>query len=173
MKKEIFEWIKTIVISILVALMITAFVKPTIIQGFSMEPTLSENDLLIINRFLYNRGEPQRGDIVVFESNQLDDDGNHKLYIKRIVGLPGEKIEISAGKVYINSQILSEEYTAENYTHGNIHETIPNNKLFVIGDNRGNSMDSRNPEIGLIDFEAVVGKAFMRLYPFAELGKLE
>jgi len=167
MKKEIFEWIKTIVISILVALLITAFVKPTMVQGFSMEPTLSENDLLIINRFLYNRGEPKRGDIVVFESNQLDDDGNQKLYIKRVVGLPGEEIEISDGKVYINKQILSEEYTAEDYTHGDIHETIPRRKLFVIGDNRGNSMDSRNPEIGLIDYEAIVGKAFVRLYPFA------
>lgn len=173
MKKEIFEWIKTIVISILVALLITAFIKPTMVQGFSMEPTLSENDLLIINRYLYNRGEPQRGDIVVFESNQLDGDGNQKLYIKRIVGLPGEEIEISDGKVYINSHKLSEAYTAENYTHGDIHETIPDNKLFVIGDNRGNSMDSRNPEIGIIDFEVVVGKAFVRLYPFAQLGKIE
>ncbi len=173
MKREIFEWIKTIVVSILIALLVTAFIKPTMVQGYSMEPTLSENDLLIINRLLYKRDLPERGDIVVFESTQLDEEGNQKLFIKRVVGLPGEKIEISDGKVYINDSILSEEYLAEEFTHGDIQETIPTNKLFVIGDNRNNSLDSRNEEIGIIDFDAVVGKAFIRLFPFSELGKIE
>ncbi len=173
MKKEIMEWIKTIVISILIALLVTAFVKPTMVQGYSMEPTLSENDLLIINQLLYKRDIPERGDIVVFESSQLDEEGNQKLFIKRVVGLPGEKIQISDGKVYINDSLLSEEYLTEDYTHGEIHETIPTNNLFVIGDNRNNSMDSRNAEIGIIDFDAVVGKAVIRLFPFSAMGKIE
>jgi len=173
MKEEIFEWIKTIAISILIALVITAFIKPTMVQGQSMEPTLWENDLLIINRLLYNKEEPVRGDIVVFESNQLDEEGKPKLFIKRIIGLPGEEIVINDGKVYINKDILSEEYLEQDYTHGDIKETIPGNKLFVIGDNRSSSMDSRNPEIGIIDFDDIIGQAVIRLYPFAGLGKIE
>ncbi len=173
MVKEVLEWVKTIVLSILIALLITAFVKPTMVQGQSMEPTLWENDLLIINRLLYNREEPSRGDIVVFESNQTDEDGKAKLFIKRIIGLPGEDILIREGKVYINNNMLRENYLAEEYTHGEIRETIPDNKLFVIGDNRNNSLDSRNPEIGIIDFDDIVGQAVMRLYPFEGLGKIE
>ncbi|NBG87067.1 signal peptidase I [Isachenkonia alkalipeptolytica] len=173
MIREIIEWIKTIVVSILIALLITTFVKPTMVQGQSMEPTLWENDLLIINQLLYNRDEPGRGDIVVFESNQLDEDGKPKLFIKRVIGLPEEEITISDGKVYINNDILSEDYLAEEYTHGDIKEIIPENKIFVIGDNRSSSLDSRSPEIGIIDFEDIVGQAVMRLYPFEGLGKIE
>lgn len=173
MKKEIFEWIKTIVISIVIALVITAFIKPTMVQGQSMEPTLSENDLLIINQLLYNKEEPGRGDIVVFESNQLDTKGNPKLFIKRVVGLPGEKIIIRDGKVYINGEALYEEYLTEEYTYGDIEEVIPENRIFVIGDNRSSSLDSRNSEIGSIKIDDIIGQAVMRLYPFAGMGKIE
>lgn len=173
MIKEVFEWIKTIIVSILIALLITTFIKPTMVQGQSMEPTLWENDLLVINRLLYNREEPSRGDIVVFESNQLDENGKSKLFIKRIIGLPGEEIHISGGKVYINNDVLSESYLSEEYTHGEIKEMIPDNKLFVIGDNRNNSLDSRSPEIGIIDFDDIVGQAVMRLYPLNNLGKID
>ncbi len=170
MKKEIFEWVKTIIISLIIALLITTFVKPTIVKHYSMQPTLDENDFLIINRILYTRGEPERGDIVVFESNQYDFEGNQKLLIKRVIGLPGEEIQITGGRVYINGEELIEEYLDDRYTNGNVHLEIPENRLFVMGDNRNNSLDSRNDELGLVDTEDIVGKAFIRLFPFSDAG---
>jgi signal peptidase I len=173
MKKEIFEWVKTIIISLIIALIITTFVKPTIVKHYSMQPTLDENDFLIINRLLYTRGNPDRGDIIVFESNQTDSNGEQKLLIKRIIGLPGEEIEIRGGHVYINEQRIIEPYIEDDYTHGNIHQIIPENHVFVMGDHRNNSLDSRNEDLGLINIDDVVGKAFVRLYPFSEIGIIE
>lgn len=173
MKKEIFEWVKTIIISLIIALIITTFMKPTIVKHYSMQPTLEENDFLIINRLLYTKGEPERGDIIVFESNQLDEVGDEKLLIKRIIGLPGEEIEIRGGQVYINGELLVEPYIEEDYTHGNIHQIIPEDHLFVMGDHRNNSLDSRNEDLGLVNTEDIVGKAFLRLYPFSEIGTIE
>jgi len=173
MKKEIFEWIKTIVISLIIALVITTFMKPTIVKHYSMQPTLQENDFLIINRLLYKQGNPERGDIIVFESNQMDNNGDQKLLIKRIIALPGEELEIRGGQVYINEELLQEPYLEDDYTHGNIHQVIPPNTLFVMGDHRNNSLDSRNEDLGLVDFDDIVGKAFVRLYPFSEIGIIE
>ena len=173
MKKEILEWVKTIIISLVIALIITTFMKPTIVKHYSMQPTLDENDFLIINRLLYTRSTPERGDIIVFESNQMDNNGDQKLLIKRIVGLPGEEIEIRGGKVYINEELLLEPYLEDEYTHGNIHQMIPENNLFVMGDHRNNSLDSRNEDLGLVNTEDIVGKAFLRLYPFSEIGIVE
>ncbi|NBG89163.1 signal peptidase I [Isachenkonia alkalipeptolytica] len=173
MKKEILEWVKTIIISLIIALIITTFMKPTIVKHYSMQPTLDENDFLIINRLLYTRGTPERGDIIVFESNQVDVNGDAKLLIKRIIALPGEEISIRGGQVYIDDELLTEPYLEDDYTHGNVHQLIPEDKLFVMGDHRNNSLDSRNEELGLINFEDVVGKAFVRLYPFSEIGSIE
>ncbi len=173
MKKEIWEWVKTIVISLLIALVITTFMKPTIVKHYSMQPTLDENDFLIINRLLYTRGTPQRGDIIVFESNQEDINGDQKLLIKRIIGLPGEEIAIRGGQVYINDELLTEPYLEEDYTHGNVHQMIPEDHLFVMGDHRNNSLDSRNEDLGLVHIEDIVGKAFVRLFPFSEIGTIE
>lgn len=171
MKKEIFEWIKTIVLSLIIALIITTFVKPTIVKNYSMSPTLNENNFLLINRFLYKRSTPETGDIVVFESDLKTEDGQDKLLIKRVIGVPGDEIKINDGKVYINGDLLEEEYIPGVYTEGNIDMLIPENKIFVMGDNRNNSLDSR--ELGLVDFETVVGKAFLRLYPFDKFGFLK
>lgn len=173
MKKEILEWVKTIIISLIIALIITTFMKPTIVKHYSMQPTLDENDFLIINRLLYTRGTPERGDIIVFESNQMDTNGDQKLLIKRIIGLPGEEIEIRGGQVYINGDHLAEPYLEDDYTHGNIHQIIPQNALFVMGDHRNNSLDSRNEDLGLINYEDIVGKAFVRLYPFSKISIIE
>lgn len=173
MKKEILEWIKTIAISLIIALIITTFLKPTIVKHYSMQPTLDENDFLIINRLLYTRGTPQRGDIIVFESNQEDSNGDPKLLIKRIIALPGEEISIRGGQVYINDESLTEPYLDDDYTHGNVQQYIPEDHLFVMGDHRNNSLDSRNEDLGLVHYEDIVGKAFVRLFPFSDIGIIE
>lgn len=173
MKEEIIEWIKTIILSLVIALVITTFVKPTIVKNYSMSPTLEENDFLIINRFLYKRSTPKKGDIVVFQSNLKTDTGEDKLLIKRVIAVPGDHILIREGKVYINGKLLEEDYIPGVYTDGFVDITIPEEKVFVMGDNRGNSLDSRDSHLGLIDYDVIMGKAFVRLFPFNKIGLLK
>lgn len=173
MKNEIIEWIKTIILSLVIALIITTFVKPTIVKNYSMSPTLQENDFLIINRFLYKRSAPKRGDIVVFQSNLKTDNGKDKLLIKRVIAVPGDEIIIKEGQVYVNGTMLEEDYIPETYTEGDVNTIVPENKVFVMGDNRGNSLDSRDEILGLVDFDVIMGKAFVRLFPFNKIGLLK
>ncbi len=173
MKDEIIEWIKTFIVSLIIALLITTFIKPTIVKNCSMNPTLEENDFLIINRFLYKRDTPKRGDIVVFKSNLKTETGKQKLLIKRTIAVPGERIVIKDGKIYIDGEELKETYIENDYTVGDIDLIIPENNIFVMGDNRDNSLDSRDGILGLVNFKTVMGKAFIRLYPFNRFGLLK
>jgi signal peptidase I len=136
-----------------------------------MLDTLNENDYLIVSKQAYLIKDPGYKDIVVFKSNLTTDNGKAKLLIKRIIGVPGETIEIKDGIVYINGKQLLEDYTKEAFTTGTIDPMIiPEGKLFVMGDNRGNSADSRDERIGLVDFETIYGEAIFRLYPFDKIG---
>lgn len=172
MKKEIVEWIKTIILSLVIGLIITTFIKPTIVKNYSMVPTLDENNFLMVNRFLYKQGKPHRGDIIVFKSPLKTATGKEKLLIKRVIALPNEEIVISDGKVYINGELLEEPYLESPYTNGDIDMVIPEGKIFAMGDNRGNSLDSRDDVLGLVDIDDIIGKAFLRLYPFNRVGLL-
>lgn len=171
------EWVKTIALSVVVALLITAFIKPTIVRQQSMSPTLQEYDLLIINRLLYKRSQPSNGDIVVFESNLKSGFGQNRLLIKRIIAVPGDELLIADGLVYVNGSLLDEPYISQKFTDGKSFEgvplKIPEGKVFAMGDNRGNSMDSRDELIGLVDIDEILGKAFIRLYPFNKIGSLK
>lgn len=173
MKDEVLEWVKTIVVSLVIALVITTFIKPTIVKNYSMSPTLEENDFLIINRFLYKRGTPERGDIVVFRSNLKTETGKQKLLIKRVIALPGDEIIIADGKIYLNGSELEEDYIKNDYTMGEVDLVVPENEIFVMGDNRSNSLDSRDGILGLVDFNAIMGKATVRLFPFNRIGLLK
>lgn len=174
MKKEILEWVKTIVLSIIIALIITTFIKPTIVRQHSMSPTLNEYDFLIINRLLYNRNIPENGDIIVFESNLRTNMGKKKLLIKRVIAVPGDELLIQEGVVYLNGDLLTEDYIGAVFTEGKDFEdtviTIPEGKVFAMGDNRNNSMDSRDEVIGLVDVDTIIGKAVLRLFPFNKIG---
>ncbi|NLM04805.1 MAG: signal peptidase I [Clostridiales bacterium] len=172
MKDEIIEWIKTIILALVIGFTITTFVKPTIVKNYSMVPTLDENNFLMVNRFLYKRSEPQRGDIIVFKTNLKTNTGKDKLLIKRIIALPNDEILISDGDVYINGELLDEPYLNTPYTSGEVHMIIPEGKIFAMGDNRENSLDSRDEVLGLIDMDDIIGKAFLRLYPFNKIGFL-
>ncbi len=102
MKKTIIEFAKTIVIALVIALIITAFIKPTLVKGYSMFPTIQPNNYLIVNKIPYLAGDPSHGDIVVFEANIYDDNGDSMDLIKRIIGLEGDVIEVKDGVVYRN-----------------------------------------------------------------------
>lgn len=165
------ELIRDILVALVIVLVLTSVIKPTIVKESSMEPTLYENHYLIINKLAYKTGDEQRGDIIVFESELENEDGEKKLLIKRIIGLPGETVTVENENVYINGQLLEEEYLKDGITPGQVIDCkVPEDGLFVMGDNRVVSIDSR--ELGCIGRDTVMGKAILRLYPFSQIGGL-
>ena len=172
--KELKEWIKDILIAVVVAVIILQFIKPTFVKETSMMPTLQPYNFLFLSKQSYRFGEPTRGDIIVFHTNMKTESGDEKLLIKRVIGLPGDTINIADGQVTINGEVLEESYTLEDYTSGYVEDlVIPDDSLFVMGDNRQNSTDSRDPNVGCVKIKAVYGKAVFRLYPFNEIGLLK
>lgn len=172
-KKEIFEWIKVFALAIVFAFLITQFIKPTLVRGESMYSTLEEGDYLIINRMAYKFGEPERGDIIVFKSNLQQDDGTSKDLVKRVIGVGGDTVKIENSKVYVNGTELDEPYIDDEITEGNVDTVVPEGTVFVLGDNRDISLDSRYDQVGFINESDILGKVFVRLYPFNKIGLLE
>ena len=166
--KNVLEWIKDILIAVVIAALVLVFLKPIIVQQQSMEPNFHAGDYLLTSRQAYRFfGEPERGDVIVFRSELLDDEGNEKCLIKRIIGLPGDVVEIKSGYVYVNGEEIDEPYVKEQGISGEMDAvTVPENELFVMGDNRGVSEDSRSARVGTISEDTIVGKVFVRLYPF-------
>lgn len=161
-KKELFGWLKVILVALILGMSISYFVKPTLVSGQSMFPTLDNSDYLLLNRVAYKFGKPHHEDIVVFHS-QLPGD---RILIKRIIATEGEKIEVKDGKVYVNDTIIDENA----YLHGSItpqtfEGVVPEGKLFVMGDNRWNSLDSRYAQVGFVSVDDVIGKVMFRVFP--------
>lgn len=168
------EFIKDLVVAVLIAIVITQFVKPTIVKQSSMEPNFHDKDYLFVSKQAYRFGEPKRGDVLVFDSSLTDEDGNEKLLIKRVIGLPGEELEIIDEKVYINGELLEEPYIMDGTTYGAYeHVVIPEGEYFCMGDNRDISVDSRDPAVGCVDEELLVGKVVFRLFPFNKIGLIK
>lgn len=171
-KKEIISWLKTISVSMLLAFSITLFIKPTIVNGESMYPTLNNNEYLILNKLSYIKQAPKRGDILVFKTDLIDNKTNKKKdLVKRVIALPGEHIVIKDGEVFIDGKKLNEDYLHGVNTDGNIDMIVPQNHIFTMGDNRPKSGDSR--EIGAINIDDVIGKVDIILYPFNKIGTVK
>lgn len=166
--KEALEWIRDIVIALVIAGIILAFFKPIVIQQESMQPTFYSNDYVIVSRQAYNIfGDIEHGDVIVFKSALLDNNGNEKNLIKRVIGLPGDTLEIVDGYVIRNGEVIKEDYLAEQAMSGDMDEiTVEEGKVFVMGDNRRVSQDSRSPEVGQVDQDAIMGKVVLRIFPF-------
>ncbi len=164
-------WIRDILIACLIAFIVIQFIKPTIVKESSMEPTLYANNYIFLSKQAYTLfGQPERGDIIVFHTSLTTADGHEKLLIKRIIGLPGDEISILDGKVYLNGEEQVESYINEPETIGYVENlVVPEGQLFVMGDNRRVSIDSRYEEVGCVPIEGVVGKALIRLYPFNKI----
>ena len=167
------EGIKTIATAAILAFGIRAFVaEARYIPSSSMEPTLQINDRLIIEKISYHFQEPKRGDVVVFNPTKaLQEKDFRDAFIKRVIGLPGETIQVKTGKVYVNGQAIKEKYIFEdpNYDYGPV--TVPEGEYLVLGDNRNNSYDSHY--WGYVPKEKIIGKAFVRFWPFNRLGALD
>lgn len=139
--------------------------------GSSMEPVLENGDVVFVNRFVYNTSSPKRGDVIVFKPKGNE---NSHYYIKRIIGLPGETVQIVDGYTYINGQLLeSDIYGAEVMESGGIAQeqiVLGENEYFVLGDNRNHSSDSRDPSVGVLTRDNLLGRAWVRIYPFDNVG---
>ncbi|MCX7920118.1 MAG: signal peptidase I [bacterium] len=171
-KSKLREWMETIVTSFaLVLILFTFAMKPFKIPSGSMEDTLKVGDMLFVSRFLYWFQEPARGDIIVFKAPS---DGLKVDYIKRVVAVEGETLELKDGKLYINGNPIVEPYIKysntfyyepRQYNFGPV--TVPKGYLFVMGDHRNNSKDSRY--WGFLDKKFVKGKAFLIYFPITRI----
>ena len=166
-KKELIDIIKTIIIAIIVAFIITNFIiVNAIVPTGSMKNTIMPNDRLIAFRLSYLFSEPQRGDIVVFKAP----DDETILYVKRIIGLPGETVNIIDGKVYIdgNETPLEDEYVMEEMLGSFGPYVVPEDSYFMMGDNRNDSQDSRYWEHTFLPRDNILGKVIFKYYPKLE-----
>ncbi|HOG46453.1 MAG TPA: signal peptidase I [Anaerolineae bacterium] len=162
-----YETLETVLPALLIVLVVNVFLaQATRVEGQSMEPNLQDNQRLIIEKVSYHLHSPQRGDIIVL---QLPSHNSDPL-IKRVIGLPGETVEITNGQVLINGQVLNEPYLNQYTYQGMAPRAVPANEVFVLGDNRGSSNDSR--AFGFVPFSDIIGRAWFRYWPPLEIGPL-
>ncbi|MEC5422713.1 signal peptidase I [Virgibacillus sp. C22-A2] len=181
-KSEWFDWVKALLIAFGLAFIVRMFLfAPIVVDGPSMLPTLHDRDQMIVNKFIYTIKEPERYDIVVFHASAQKD------FIKRVIGLPGEHVEVIDNVLYIDGeevqepfltmqkdqmksyQTLTTDFTLENLPGE--HEVVPEGHLLVLGDNRSNSTDSRM--LGVISIEEIVGRTNLVYWPFDRIQIVE
>lgn len=154
-------------------LIVTYVGQRTQVSGSSMETTLSDGDHLIVDKISYRFSDPERFDIIVFPF-QYDTD---TYYIKRIIGMPGETVQIDeSGNIYIDGELLEESYGREviqNPGRASDPVRLGEDEYFVMGDNRNNSSDSRDPSVGNIHRRDIIGRAFVRIWPISKFGILK
>ncbi|AWE06655.1 signal peptidase I [Lysinibacillus sp. 2017] len=176
-KNELWEWTKALLIAFAIAAFIRYFLfTPIVVDGESMMPTLENGDRMIVNKFSYKIGEPDRFDIVVFHAPEKKD------YIKRVIGLPGDYLEYKDDQLYINGEPIDEPYLdeyKEEITEGNLTydftlkdidpslDVIPEGYVFVMGDNREYSKDSRH--IGIVSIDEIIGNTSIVFWPLSEI----
>lgn len=167
------DTIKTISISLIIALAIRTFVaEPRYVPSGSMEPTIQLGDHLIIDKISYDFTSPKRGDIVVFNPTKtLQKDNFHDAFIKRVIGLPGDKVQVSNGQVYINGLPIKENYieAKPDYNWGPV--IVPANSYLVLGDNRNDSFDSHY--WGFVPRNKIIGRAIFFLWPLNRIREIQ
>jgi signal peptidase I len=171
------SWVRDLAFSVVIAFVLIVFIyQPVKVEGTSMMPGLQDQERIFINKFVYRFGfgEIQRGDTVVFKYPMAPD----KSYIKRVIAVPGDRVRIEAGQVYVNDKPLAEDYVKEHDAAswpsapqplGD--RVVPDGKYFVLGDNRSSSSDSR--AWGFVPRENIYGKAVFAYWPLAQMGRLD
>ena len=170
MKKEILSWVFYIAFVLVLTWVIITFVgQRTRVDGRSMINTLHDGDNLIVEKLSYRFSDPKRFDIIVFPPT-----GKKEYYIKRIIGLPGETVQVVDGYVYINGSRLESDIYGNELMDDPMAASQPitlgEDEYFVLGDNRNHSQDSRDPSVGEVKKDTIMGKAWVRIYPFDKMG---
>lgn len=175
--KEIFREVVSLCFYLLIILGCTYLcvnyvLQRTQIEGSSMQTTLSDGDQVLVDKLTYRFQQPKRYDVIAFPYRYEQD----TFYVKRIIGLPGEKIRIDAqGTIFINEEALEEDYGTETIIQPGYAFTpkiLDEDEYFVLGDNRNDSVDSRYASVGYVRREEIIGKVFFRIYPFASIGRI-
>lgn len=161
--KEIKEWIHSIILALIIVLPVVFFCRPTFVKGSSMQPTLYDMNVVVTKVGINNLS---RGNIIIFDARPRA----NELYIKRLIGLPGDIVEIKGGHVYVNGDKVNESYLRKNtVTEPEMKVIVPENEVFVLGDNREIADDSRY--MGTISMKKIKGFAYFRIFPFNKMGK--
>ena len=165
--------IEFLVILLVSFALVFGFVRPFVVEAFyipseSMIPTLRVGDRVLVNKFIYRFTEPKRGDVVVFESVE----GGNEDLIKRVVGVPGDEISVRRGKLFVNGELRRQPYVNKRFPDRSFFAptTVPKGHVFVMGDNRANSRDSRF--FGPVPKVKIEGEAFLRFWPLGRIGLL-
>ncbi|SHF20622.1 signal peptidase I [Lactonifactor longoviformis DSM 17459] len=172
--KSILLWVFEIAVVLVLAAVVSIFFCQSIVmQEGSMEPTLATQDKILINKVIYKIKDPQRGDIIAFKNSPED---HASIHIKRVIGLPGEKIQIKDGQILINGKTYMEKKDFPQISNGGLAEqtiTLGKDEYFVLGDNRNNSEDSRYGDVGNVKKKYIVGKLWFVISPRSKFGFLE
>ena len=172
-RKEAISLIFYVIFVIAATFLIVHYVgQRTEVSGWSMYPTLEDKDNLIVDKISYRFTDPKRYDIIVFPYAYEE----KTYYIKRIIGLPGESVQVIDGYVYINGKQLDEHYGREVMNFAGLAQeelTLGADEYFVLGDNRNDSSDSRDPSVGILKRQDIIGRAFIRIWPFSRFGRLK
>ena len=161
---EIKDWIGSIVVAVALAMFIRTFiVELYVVDGPSMRPTLESEQRLVVNKFIYRFHPPEKGDVLVF---QYPRDPSRD-FIKRVIAVPGDTIEIREWRVLVNDQLLTEDYILEKTRSEYPKATVPEGHIFVMGDNRNNSEDSRFADVGFVPYDLIKGKAMLVFWPIS------
>ena len=185
-KRETREWMKALLPALAIVLVIRMFFfTPAVVSGSSMEPNLSDGERVIVNKVVYSTRAPERGEVIVFHAD------DNKDYIKRVIAVPGDRIMVRQDEVYINGSLIAEPYIQEqveaarrsgtSYNRlknfrvtefGIEPATVPEGHYFVMGDNRSNSTDSRDPQIGFVPEHRIVGRVEYVFWPLPDIRRV-
>lgn len=167
--EEIKDWVISILIAVVLAFFIRYFiVELYMVEGPSMRPTLVNGERLVVNKFIYRFKEPEKGEILIFKFPK----DPSRDFIKRVIAVAGDTIEIKDGRVYVNGQLLNEPYILERTRSSYPLSTVPQGTIFVMGDNRNNSEDSRFADVGFVPLNMIKGKAMMIFWPLDHIKSL-
>ncbi|ORT99846.1 Signal peptidase I [Anaerovibrio sp. JC8] len=161
---EIRDWVISIAVAIALAMFIRTFVVELyLVDGPSMMPTLEHQQRLVVNKFIYKMRAPERGEILIFQYPR----DKSRDFIKRVIAVPGDTIEIKDHNVYVNGELQNEDYILAKSRMDYPKTTIPEGHVFVMGDNRNNSEDSRFPDVGFVPYDLLKGKAMLVFWPLS------
>ena len=160
--EEVRDWVVSIVIAVVLAMIIRTFVVELyLVDGPSMRPTLQHAQRLVVNKFIYHFRAPEKGEVLIFRYPK----DPSRDFIKRVIAVPGDTIEIKDGNVFVNGELQNEDYILSKCRGDYPKSTIPEGHIFVMGDNRNNSEDSRFPDVGFVPFDLIKGKAMLVFWP--------